>query len=248
MSAFSPFLPPVPDIISQVQRCTQDEASAFDPSYPPAGSGCYAADFSFHGHASSACLQPFYGQLSGPFVLPTDALLGHPVQPIYIAASAAKDLVIAVLGRTSPAEIPGVLRVVLAELQNAAQVSSTLPEPADILSPCDSPSEMLSPEAFWLSSSTDVSSRSAESPVPSPYFVHFDEEGIQRFVCCICGKAIKEHRSGGASNFWSHYDLHDPNRARFPCDWPDCGSSFSRERDRKAHVEKHRLRTRWTPC
>ncbi|CAG8687559.1 2455_t:CDS:1, partial [Ambispora leptoticha] len=59
-----------------------------------------------------------------------------------------------------------------------------------------------------------------------------DETNGKNFVCTKCGRGFQRK-----FNMQTHEQTHDPNRIKpFSCDFPGCGSRFTRKHDLKRHV------------
>ncbi|KAI0689943.1 hypothetical protein C8T65DRAFT_103126 [Cerioporus squamosus] len=122
----------------------------------------------------------------------------------------------------------------------ASNEGLTVPPETGYSSPLDGSS---SSDVVITPSGSPTNSASSPTEVPDicPYSIYVDSEGTQWYKCSKCGRPIKDRR--GPSNFWDHGKTHDPNRELFPCKWTNCvavGRTFTRERELKRHVEKHR--------
>ncbi|RDX44387.1 hypothetical protein OH76DRAFT_1409108 [Lentinus brumalis] len=77
----------------------------------------------------------------------------------------------------------------------------------------------------------------AWAPDASAYTMYLDDNGVRQFKCnwLYCPRSIQ----GRLSNFWDHYETHNPDRKVFRCEWPECVATRTRERELKRHAQTH---------
>ncbi len=175
-------------------------------------------------------------------------------------AGAAKAVLLATLSRLSPQEIREVAWMAAAISAPSSLASRLEDNPPQAIygSPFGS-SELVVPPNYLTHSSLQA----AWAPDASAYTIYLDDNGVRQFKCnwLYCPRCTSPLRAnvtaisvtlltltglwrftaiqGRLSNFWDHYETHNPDRKVFRCEWPGCVATRTRERELKRHAQTH---------